>query len=348
MAETIGIGLIGYGFAGKTLHAPLINATPGLRLAAVSSRDAGKVHGDLPTLKVVTEPGAVINDPAVDLVVIPTPNETHFPLAKQALAAGKHVVVDKPFTVTLSQAYELKQLAESRKLLLSVFHNRRWDSDFLTVKKLIRDGVLGDVVYFNSQYDRFRPQVMPRWREQPGAGSGIWYDLAPHLIDQVIQIFGMPVAINADLALLRPGALTDDYFHANLIYPQRRVVLHGGMLAAAATPRFTVHGTQGSFVKFGLDTQEACLKAGDFPPRPGWGVDAQDGILTLPQGEAMSEKPVPSQSGNYPAYYAAIRDAVLGVGDNPVTPASAIQVMELIELGVLSSEQKKTLAVKNA
>ncbi|WP_410015051.1 oxidoreductase [Sodalis sp. C49] len=347
MAENIGIGLIGYGFAGKTLHAPLVNATPGLTLAAVSSSDAGKVLADFPGMKVAADPGAVINDPAVDLVIIPTPNETHFPLAKQALAAGKHVVVDKPFTVTLSQAYELKQLAENQRVLLSVFHNRRWDSDFLTVRQLIKDGVLGDVVYLSSQYDRFRPQVMPRWREQPGAGSGIWYDLAPHLVDQVIQLFGMPVAVNVDLALLRPGALTDDYFHATLIYPQRRVVLHGGMLAAAATPRFTVHGTKGSFVKFGLDPQEAQLKAGVYPPQPKWGVDAQDGMLTLADGDALTEHQVRTQPGNYPAYYAGIRDAILGVGENPVTAASAIQVMELIELGVLSSAQKKTLAVKN-
>ncbi|HEY0208203.1 oxidoreductase [Acerihabitans sp.] len=347
MAENIGIGLIGYGFAGKTLHAPLVNATAGLTLTAVSSSDAGKVHADWPGIKVSADALDVINDPAVDVVIIPTPNETHFPLAKQALAAGKHVIVDKPFTVTLAQAYELKQLAENRKVLLSVFHNRRWDSDFLTVRQLIKDGILGDVVYLSSQYDRFRPQVMPRWREQPGAGSGIWYDLAPHLIDQALQLFGMPVAVNVDLALLRPGALTDDYFHATLIYPQRRVVLHGGMLAAAATPRFTVHGTKGSYVKFGLDPQEAQLKAGVYPPRPDWGVDSLDGTLTLAQGEVMTEHQVRTQPGNYPAYYAAIRDAILGVGENPVTAASAIQVMELIELGVLSSAQKKTLAVKN-
>jgi predicted dehydrogenase len=348
MAENIGIGLIGYGFASKTFHAPLIKGTDGLRVAAVSSSDVGKVQGDLPGVKVAADPSEVINDPAVQLVVIPTPNETHFPLAKQALLAGKHVIVDKPFTVTLSQAQELKQLAENRQVLLSVFHNRRWDSDFLTARQLIRDGILGDVLYFESHYDRFRLEVKDRWREQPGAGSGIWYDLGPHLIDQVLVLFGMPVAINVDLALLRPGALTDDYFHATLTYPQRRVVLHGSMSAAAPTPRYTIHGTKGSFVKFGLDAQEARLKNGEVPPQPDWGVDTQDGVLTLPRDGAMTEHTVRTQPGNYPAYYAAIRDAILGKGDNPVTPSDAIRVMELIELGISSSEQKKTLAVKNS
>jgi len=348
MAKNIGIGLIGYGVSGKTFHAPLVEATDGLTLAAVCSSDQSKVQADWPAVKVVADPSALIHDPAVDLVIIPTPNDTHFPLAKQALLAGKHVVVDKPFTVTLSQAYELRQLAQSSNLLLSVFHNRRWDSDFLTVKQLIRDGILGDVVYLGSQYDRFRPQVLARWREQPGAGSGIWYDLAPHLLDQIVQLFGMPVAITADLAQLRHGAVTDDYFHATLTYAQRRVVLHGGMLAAAQTPRFTVHGTQGSYVKFGLDPQENMLKSGIRPPRPDWGIDALDGVLTLAGADgSMTEQHVRTQPGNYPAYYAAIRDAVRGEGANPVTADSAIQVMELIELGVLSSEQKKTLAVKN-
>jgi scyllo-inositol 2-dehydrogenase (NADP+) len=348
MAKNIGIGLIGYGVSGKTFHAPLVNATKGLNLSAVSSSDAHKVHADWPEVKVMADPGAVINDPAVDLVIIPTPNDTHFPLAKQALLAGKHVVVDKPFTVTLSQARELRQLAQSHNLLLSVFHNRRWDSDFLTVKQLIRDGILGDVVYLGSQYDRFRPQVLARWREQPGAGSGIWFDLAPHLLDQIVQLFGMPVAITVELAQLRHGAVTDDYFHALLTYAQRRVVLHGSMLAAAQTPRFTVHGTLGSYVKFGLDPQENSLKSGIRPPQPDWGIDTLDGVLTLagPDG-SMNEQHVRTQPGNYPAYYAAIRAAIAGEGLNPVTADSAIQVMELIELGILSSEQKKTLAVKN-
>lgn len=278
--------------------------------------------------------------------MIPTPNDTHFPLAKAALNAGKHVVVDKPFTVTLSQARELDALAKAKGLLLSVFHNRRWDSDFLTLKQLLSDGTLGEVRYLESHYDRFRLEVRQRWREMKGAGSGIWYDLGPHLLDQTLQLFGSPVAINVDLAEMRPGAQTTDYFHATLTYPQRRVVLHGSMLAAAESPRYVVHGTAGSYVKYGLDPQEDRLKAGDFPPKEDWGYDMRDGTLTLAEGDSMTEKPLMTQPGNYPAYYAAVRDAINGRGSNPVTAEEAIQVMELIELGLQSAEKRQTMSLK--
>lgn len=179
MSDNIRVGLIGYGYASKTFHAPLIAGTPGMMLAAVSSSDATKVHADWPSVPVVSEPKHLFNDPNIDLIVIPTPNDTHFPLAKAALEAGKHVIVDKPFTVTLSQARELDALAKGLGRLLSVFHNRRWDSDFLTVKTLLSEGTLGEILFFESHFDRFRPQVRNRWREQAGPGSGIWYDLAP-------------------------------------------------------------------------------------------------------------------------------------------------------------------------
>lgn len=260
MSDSIRVGLIGYGYASKTFHAPLIAGTPGMALAAVSSSDATKVHADWPSVPVVSEPKHLFNDPNIDLIVIPTPNDTHFPLAKAALEAGKHVIVDKPFTVTLSQARELDALAKSFGRVLSVFHNRRWDSDFLTVKALLNEGTLGEILFFESHFDRFRPQVRNRWREQAGPGSGIWYDLAPHLLDQAVNLFGLPVSMTVDLAQLRPGAQTTDYFHAVLSYPQRRIVLHGTMVAAAESARYILHGTRGSFVKFGLDPQEERLK----------------------------------------------------------------------------------------
>lgn len=268
MSDAIRVGLIGYGYASKTFHAPLISGTPGMTLAAVASSDENKVHADWPAMPVVSGPERILNDPNIDLVVIPTPNDTHFPLAKAALEAGKHVVVDKPFTVTLSQARELEALAKSGGRLLSVFHNRRWDSDFLTVKALINEGLLGEVGYFESHFDRYRPQVRNRWREQGGPGSGIWYDLAPHLLDQVVNLFGLPVSMQVDLAQLRPGSQSTDYFHAVLAWPQRRVVLHGTLVAAAETARFIIHGSRGSYVKYGLDPQEERLKSGE-PPAAG-------------------------------------------------------------------------------
>lgn len=347
MNDKLRVGLLGYGYASKTFHAPLIAGTSGVELAVISSSDANKVHADWPQVKVVGNPQELIDDPSLDLVVIPTPNDSHFPLAKAALDAGKHVVVDKPFTVTLSQSRELKALAASKGLLLSVFHNRRWDSDFLTLQKLLESGELGDVRYFESHIDRFRPEVRQRWREMQGTGSGIWYDLGPHLIDQALQLFGKPVAVNVDLAELRPGAQTTDYFHATLIYPARRVVLHASMLVAGDSPRYVVHGTQGSYVKYGLDPQEERLKAGDFPPADNWGKDVRDGTLTLVNADKREERTVKTEAGDYPAYYAAIRDALKGDGGgNPVTPEQAIQVMEIIELGLQSAEKRQTLSLK--
>ncbi|RLM26914.1 oxidoreductase [Brenneria alni] len=347
MSDTVRVGLLGYGYASKTFHAPLIAGTSGMELVAISSSNTDKVHADWSKMRVERDPQMLFNDPDIDLIVIPTPNGTHFPLAKQALEAGKHVVVDKPFTVTLSQAYELGMVAEHTGRLLSVFHNRRWDSDFLTLKQLLHTGSLGDVVYLESHFDRFRPQVRQRWREDGSEGSGIWYDLGPHLLDQVLQLFGLPVAIQVDMAQLRPGSKAIDYFHATLIYPQRRVVLHASMLVAAPSARYIVHGTRGSFVKYGLDGQEDRLKTGERPPQADWGQDRHDGVLTLHHDGIAAEQAVPTIPGNYPAYYAAIRDALTGKGDNPVTVHQAIQVMELIEVGLASHQQRKVMTLKN-
>ncbi|PWC12682.1 oxidoreductase [Brenneria roseae subsp. americana] len=348
MSNTVRVGLLGYGYASKTFHAPLIAGTPGMELVAVSSSNADKVHADWATMRVEHDPQTLFSDPDIDLIVIPTPNDTHFPLARQALEAGKHVVVDKPFTVTLSQAHELGAVAEHAGKLLSVFHNRRWDSDFLTLKNLLQSGALGDVVYMESHFDRFRPEVRHRWREDGSEGSGIWYDLGPHLLDQSLQLFGLPVAIQVDMAQLRPGSKAVDYFHATLIYPQRRIVLHASLLVAAASARYIVHGTRGSFVKYGLDPQEDHLKAGERPPSVNWGQDKRDGVLTLHRDGMMVEQAVPTLPGDYPAYYAAIRDALSGKGDNPVSVHQAIHVMELIELGLLSYQQKKIMTIKNS
>jgi len=247
--------------------------------------------------------------------------------------------------VTLLQAQQLQQQAEQSGLLLSVFHNRRWDSDFLTLKALLKEGSLGEVVYFESHFDRFRPEIRQRWREQAGAGSGIWYDLGPHLIDQTLQLFGKPETLFVDLGELRPGSQSVDYFHAVLNYGKRRVVLHSTVLAPAATARYIVHATQGSFVKFGLDPQEDRLKAGERLPQEDWGYDMRDGIVTLSRDGALIEKPLLTIPGNYPAYYAAIRDAINGEGTNPVPASEAISVMEMIELGLESAKQQKALPV---
>lgn len=346
-AGDLRVGLIGYGYAGRTFHAPLIAAVPGLRLAAVASRDAARVNADWPDAEVIGSPQALLGRPDIDLVVIASPNDSHYPLARAALAAGRHVVVDKPFTLTLAEARELGALADARGRLLSVFHNRRWDGDFLTLRALAEQGTLGRIVHLEAAFDRYRPAVRDRWREAAVPGGGLWFDLGPHLLDQALQLLGWPEAITLDQALLRDGGHADDWFLARLDYPAARVVLRASMLAAAPSPRFVVHGTAGSWVKHGLDPQEEALKAGArpaWPPAPGWGADRGASLITRPRGQALHTDHWPLQSGSQMAYYAAVREALCAGAPNPVTPVEAAAVMALIELGRRSARERRTLA----
>lgn len=336
------VGLVGYGYAGKTFHAPLIAGVPGLQLAAVSSRDPDRVHADWPGAEVLADPQALVRRQDLDLVVIASPNDSHFPLARAALAAGRHVVVDKPFTLTLAEARELCALAHARGRLLSVFHNRRWDGDFLTLRALVERGTLGRIVHLESAFDRFRPTVRARWRESAVPGAGLWFDLGPHLLDQTLQLFGWPEAITLDQAVLREGGQSDDWFQARLHYPGLRVVLRASMLAAAPAPRFVVHGSQGSWTKLGLDPQEDALKTGErpaWPPVPGWGADHNVSLITRPNGDAFATDHWPLRAGCQGAYYAAVRDALRGDAANPVPPDQAAAVMALVELGQRSARE---------
>ena len=264
----IGVALAAFGSAARVFHIPLLRATPGLELRTIVSRRPDEVRAALPEVMAVRDFAAACADPAIDLVVIPTPNDTHAPLAAQALQAGKHVVVDKPFTLTVAEAESLLALAAAKGRVLSVFQNRRWDADFLALRQVLGSGAVGEPVLLESRFDRFRPEVPDRWRDRPGPGSGLWYDLGPHLVDQALQLFGPPRAIFLDLAAQRDAATTDDRFHALLRYDRLRVTLHATTLAAAETPRFALHGTRGSWVKYGTDPQEAALKAGTLPRRP--------------------------------------------------------------------------------
>nr|WP_299242657.1 oxidoreductase [uncultured Halomonas sp.] len=349
MKEIYNVGLVGYGMASKTFHAPLIAATPGLEVVAISSSDAAKVRADLPDMDVETSAQALFARSDIDLVVIPTPNDTHFPLAKAALAAGKHVIVDKPFTVTLSEGRLLKGHAEEAGKLLSVFHNRRWDSDFLTVRALLEARTLGRLVHFESHFDRFRPEVNDRWRERPKPGAGLWFDLGPHLLDQAREVFGMPRAIFLNLARRRDGARVDDDFHALLDYDGLRVVLSASTLVAADSPRFILHGTQGSYIKHGMDPQEAWLKQGQAPT-PEWGVDSRDGHLMLRESNGEDTSLVAHDCGTLPgdylAYYMGIRNALAGEGTNPVSVDDALAVMQLLETGMDSARQERWVKLK--
>lgn len=347
MTKKIKVGIVGYGYATATFHAPLISCASGLELVAIVSSDASKVHAAWPQINVCATAEELFSRDDIDLVIIPTPNDTHHSLAAQALEAGKHVVVDKPFTLTLAEASDLIARAERAQRLLSVFHNRRWDADFLTVRKLLVSGALGRVTHFESHFDRYRPEVRQRWREGASPGSGLWYDLGPHLLDQALCLFGMPQAISLDIENQRDGALTDDWFHAILRYGEMRVILHASSLVAHQGSRFVIHGTKGSFTKYGLDPQEDALKAGGRPVDENWGVDTQPGRVDIVRGTWMQQSTLPSERGDYGRFYIAMRDAVLHGNANPVPAAEALRVMQLIELGNQSAVEERVLLINS-
>jgi predicted dehydrogenase len=331
----IRVGLIGYGYAGKTFHAPLIRATPGFRITAVASSDPAKVRADLADVPVTGDAFQLAAREDIDLVVIASPNDTHRPFAEAALLAGHHVVVDKPFTLTLADARALITLAQAEQRHLAVFQNRRWDSDFLGVKQVMQSGLIGPVRHFESHIDRFRPAVRRRWREAAGPGAGLWFDLGPHLVDQALQLFGLPDRIQADFAAQRPGAEVEDWAHVVLDFGAARVILHGGMLAAGGSHRFILHGEKGSLVKRAPDRQEEQLRAGMLPGSAGWGEDPDD--LLMFDGNGVS-RPIPAPAGDQRQFYAGFRKTLLGNAPNPVPPYQALAVMAVLEAAAAAAQ----------
>lgn len=333
--------LVGFGNAGRIFHAPLISAVPGLQLHTVVSSKPEAVLALWPQVRVLPTAAQAFADSQVELVVVATGNDSHFALAHAALQAGKHVVVDKPCTVTLEQTQTLLALAREKNRILTVFQNRRWDADFLGLQQVLASGELGRITHFESHFDRYRPTVPDRWREKDLPGSGLWFDLGAHLVDQALALFGLPHDLLLDLGTQRDGAQVNDYFHAILRYPHLhdlRVVLHGSTLVAGLGPRFAVHGTQGSFVKYGLDTQEDTLKTGARPALGdrAWGGDPLAARITTQTDAGLAERDLPMPHGNYPAYYAAVCDAVQGRAAAPVGLADVERAMQILTLGEAS------------
>src|SRR5512132_696213 len=306
----IGVGLIGYGLGGAAFHAPL-----------------GQVERDHPGARVLSSAAELLEDPAVELVVVAAPNAVHHQLAAAALRAGRHVVVDKPFTLTTADADELIGLAEATDRRLSVFHNRRWDGDFLTVRRCLEAGLLGNVSSFTSRYDRFRPVPKGSWKEQDVPGSGILYDLGPHLIDQALQLFGRPGTVWADVGVQRPGVAAVDYLHLVLGYGRLRVLLHAGMEVRDPGPRFEVHGDRGSLLIRGLDRQEV------------------DATLTTEVAGLELRGRLAGVPGDHGAFYAAMAAAIAGEGPVPVTAAEARDTVMVIEHALASSRQGRVVRV---
>lgn len=329
------VALVGFGLAGRVFHAPLIHATPGLELVCVVSSDAAKVQASLGAMTVVPTLEAALRDHAIALVVIASPNDTHVPLARQALAAGCHVVVDKPLAPSLAEADALAAYAREQDRVLSVFHNRRWDADFLGLRAVIAAGALGEIAELHSHFDRFRPQVAERWRERPGPAAGLWFDLGPHLVDQMLQLFGRPDAVSADIFCQRAHAQVDDTFHVVLRYPRRRVHLHAGSLVRSGGLRFAAHGTGGSWIKQGVDMQEAQLRDGLRPGDAGWAIDPEPARYQAADVQAAVEVALPP--GAWTDYYQGIAHAITAGQAPPVTVDSALDTMRVLEAALASS-----------
>ncbi|WP_263374684.1 Gfo/Idh/MocA family oxidoreductase [Granulicella aggregans] len=359
--DSIKAAVLGFGLAGRVFHAPFISAVPGLQLSSIMQRkgdEASKAYPDATILRSVDE--VLASD--AQLVVVGTPNETHFDLAMRCLEAGKHVVVDKPLAATSAEAATMAKLAAEKKLILAPFHNRRWDGDFLTVRALLLQGALGRLTTFESHFDRFRP--IPRtgtWKEAAHPSNGMLFDLGPHLVDQVLCLFGVPQAITASVRTDRDNSEIEDAFDITLHYPRMLAICRATMIAADPGPRFHLHGTKGSFRKYGLDPQEPALVAGAKVPRLGSNGKPEPGddwlgesstrwgkIFIAPDPEKPTELTtyeVETELGDYRGFYLNVRDAIRGTGKLAVTPTDGYQVIRLLELARESSETGRTIPV---
>ncbi|KRE48976.1 oxidoreductase [Paenibacillus sp. Soil522] len=340
------VGIIGYGFSGKTFHAPIIQTVEGLEISKIVSSNALKVKEDYPDVQVVPDVEQLFTDPAIDLIVITTPNTTHYPFVKQALLSGKHVVVEKPFVIHSKEAQELIEIAAAQNKIISVYQNRRWDNDFLTVKECLESGVMGEIYSYEAHYDRFRPEVTSRWREQNMEGSGMLYDLGSHLIDQALHLFGLPETVFGDVMAQRNDSVTDDYFHIILGYGRLRVILHSGSIVKSAGPKFQIHGDKGSFIKYGLDSQENSLKQGKVPGDALWGKDLEKnyGELTVNVGDMQLKGKLETKAGAYESFYNGIYDSIAESKPAPVNAADAMNTIKVIELVKKSSQEKRVVS----
>lgn len=336
-------GVVGYGYSSRVFHLPLIESSEQFEFRAISTSRPEEVKPKYPSVSIYSNVRDLISDSETELVVIAAPNDVHFHLAKLCLENGKHVVLEKPMVTTSPEAERLVALAERQDLVLSVFHNRRWDGDYLTVKRIIEDKSVGDVRYFESRFDRFRPEVRKRWREVPGSGAGTWFDLGPHLVDQAVCLFGLPESVTARCLPLRENSEVTDYFHVLLHYGELEAVLHGSSFSAGPNKRFQVEGTRSSYVKYGFDPQEAQLKNGLLPFEANFGAEEKEDFGILYNGEKSVK--VETELGCYQQYYSGISKAIGNGGVCPVSGEDAMKVIKILELAEISSREGKTVTL---
>ena len=343
--------LCSYGMSGKFFHAPFLHIHPGFELYAVLERSKKVIQNDYPGVKSYSAYKELLQDQHIELLVINTPNYTHFEFAKNALLAGKHIIVEKPFCNTIAECDELIALAKEKKKLVSVYQNRRWDSDFKTVQKIIKEGSLGKIVEAEIHFDRYSEALSPKLhKEAPGPGAGILFDLGPHLIDQALLLFGMPDALFADLAIMRSQSKVDDYFELLLFYPGMRVRLKAGCLVRESVPAYIIHGHQGSFIKPRADIQEEILKAGQIPGTDNWGTEPESGqgiLHTLVNGEIIRQKVI-SLRGNYQTYYDLLYRALTANEPPPVSSVEGRNIIYIIENALESFSVKRIVELNSS
>ncbi|MGF1703462.1 oxidoreductase [Photobacterium makurazakiensis] len=342
--SSIKTAVIGYGFSAKTFHIPFISTLPEFEFTAVSTRSGNAVSNDWPNVKHYESASDLLVDSDAELVIITAPNDVHFELAKQALENGKHVIIEKPFVTNIADGEALITLAAEKNRVLSVYHNRRWDGDFLTVKKMIEDKRFGELKHFESHFDRFRPEVRQRWREQTTNGGGVLFDLGSHLIDQALALFGVPDAITAQCEMMREGSTNVDYFNVVLHYPNQLTILHGDSFSAGPNERFTLKGTNGSYKKCGFDPQEERLIAGILPNEPKWSDETTEQYGHFYSADKIET--IATESGCYQQYFQEVAQAINNNTVPPVKAEEALWNIKLIELAMESSRQRKTIAIK--
>jgi scyllo-inositol 2-dehydrogenase (NADP+) len=344
--QPINTALCSFGMSGWVFHAPFITTNPGFTFYGVWERTKNLAQEKYPGVKTFRTLEELLADKNVELVVVNTPSVTHYDYAKQVIAAGKHLIVEKPFTATVEQAEELIELAKKKRVKLSVYHNRRYDSDYRTIKKILDEGWLGNLVDAEIHYDRFVPELSYKvHKETPTPGVGCLYDLGSHLIDQALQLFGTPLAVFADITINRPGSKVDDYFDLKLFYPDHRVTLKSSYYVREPMPGYQLHGTLGSFIKHKTDVQETDLQANKKPGGADWGIEPekQKGLLHTEKNGMVIKEYVESERGNYGDYYDAIYAALRNKKDVPVPGGDGLKVIQVIEAAIRSNKEKQVI-----
>lgn len=332
--QPIATAILSYGMSGEVFHAPLLEAHPGFNLSLIVQRKSTHASLRYRHVRIVTSVEEAIQDNSIELIIVNTPNDTHLDFATKALEAGKHVVIEKPFTVTAAEADQLIKLAKSKNKILTVFQNRRWDGDFLTVKKVVEEKMLGKLVEFEAHYDRFRNYVEPNtWKETEGKGTGIVYNLGSHMFDQIVTLFGLPKEVDARVGIQRPAGRVDDFYDVRLSYEGLNVIVKSSYLVREQGPRYILHGTEGSFVKYGIDPQEQALKEGKKPGGTNWGVEDKStwGKINTTVNGLHVEGNVETLPGNYLAFYQNVYEAIRESKELIVKPEQARDVIALIE-----------------